>query len=140
MLFNIFDFYVTLGMDVGHILMKEILNGYRMDKPAFAPNIFGEMMANCWKTDPKERPTFSQLEEIICGQLESSVTSEYLNMNALYEKLNEERENATPKDHFGLAKLLREKSRAQPANEEKSRYSSFSMRFSKRDANEDLSF
>jgi hypothetical protein len=33
-------------------------------------------------------------------------------MNALYEKMNEERENATQKDHFGLAKLLREKSQS----------------------------
>ena len=98
-----------LGLDVGHILIKEILNGHRMDKPALAPNIFREMMRNCWKTDPKETPTFNQLEEIICGQMESSVTADYLNMNALYEKMNEERENATQKDHFGLAKLLREK-------------------------------
>jgi hypothetical protein len=53
-----------------------------------------------------------QLDEIICGQMESSVTADYLNMNALYEKMNEERENATQKDHFGLAKLLREKSQS----------------------------
>jgi hypothetical protein len=34
-------------------------------------------------------------------------------MNAPYVKLNEEKENATPKDQFGLAKLLREKPGAQ---------------------------
>jgi hypothetical protein len=38
-----------------------------------------------------------------------SVTADYLNMNALHKKMDAERENATQKDHFGLAKLLREK-------------------------------
>ena len=97
-------------MDAGHEIVREILKGYRMEKPEFAPNIFGEMMSNCWKADPNERPTFRQLEEIIVGQLESSVTSNYLNMNEIYVKLNQEMENATPTDSFGLAKSLKRKS------------------------------
>jgi hypothetical protein len=125
-------------MDVGHILMKEILKGYRMDKPELAPNFFGEMMSDCWKSDPKERPTFSQMEEIICSHMESSVTSDYLNMNAPYVKLNEEKENAMPKDHFGLAKLLREKSGAQFKTDATPRYSMFPVRSSKKVADSDL--
>ncbi|XP_046640460.1 mast/stem cell growth factor receptor Kit-like isoform X4 [Daphnia pulicaria] len=119
------------GMDVGHILMKEILNGYRMDKPELAPKFFGEMMADCWKSDPKERPTFSQMEKVICGHMESSVSSDYLNMNAIYVKLNEDKENASPKEHFGLAKLLREKSETQ-SKRDATRHSSFPIRFSKK--------
>jgi serine/threonine protein kinase len=122
---------VNLGMDVGHILMKEILNGYRMDKPELAPKFFGEMMADCWKSDPKERPTFSQMEKVICGHMESSVSSDYLNMNAIYVKLNEDKENASPKEHFGLAKLLREKSETQ-SKRDATRHSSFPIRFSKK--------
>ncbi|EFX73007.1 hypothetical protein DAPPUDRAFT_253800 [Daphnia pulex] len=91
------------GMDVGHEIVREIQKGYRMEKPEFAPNLFGEIMANCWKKNPKERPTFRQLEETIVVQLESSVTSSYLNMNEPFAKLNEEMENATPADSFGLA-------------------------------------
>ena len=97
-------------MDAGHEIVREILKGYHMEKPEFAPNLFGEMMSNCWKADPNERPTFRQLEEIIVGQLESSVTSNYLNMNEIYVKLNQEMENATPTDSFGLAKSLKRKS------------------------------
>jgi hypothetical protein len=52
-------------MDAGHQLIKEIQKGYRMEKPENAPNFFGEMMANCWKREPKERPTFGQLEDTI---------------------------------------------------------------------------
>jgi hypothetical protein len=103
------------GMDVGHEIVREIQKGYRMEKPEFAPNLFGEIMANCWKKSPKERPTFSQLEETIVVQLESSVTSNYLNMNEPYAKLNEEMENATPADSFGLAKLLKRKASSRPS-------------------------
>lgn len=94
-------------MDVGHEIVREIQKGYRMEKPEFAPNLFGELMADCWKTDPNERPKFGKIEETIVGQLESSVTSGYLNMNEPYAKLNEEMENATQTDSFGLAKLLK---------------------------------
>jgi hypothetical protein len=65
------------------------------------------------------------MEEIICSHMESSVTSDYLIMNAPYAKLNEEKENATPlKDQFGLANLLREKSGAQSKRDATPRYSS----------------
>nr|CAH0113532.1 unnamed protein product [Daphnia galeata] len=94
------------GMEAGHHLLKEIQNGYRMDKPEIAPNFMGEIMDNCWKVEPKERPTFSQIEEIISKHMESSVSSHYLNLNAPYVRLNEDKENATSKDLFGLAKLL----------------------------------
>ena len=38
-------------------------------------------MKNCWQKDPKERPTFSELAEIIEKQIESVVGFDYLNMN-----------------------------------------------------------
>jgi hypothetical protein len=98
------------GMGGGHLLIKAIQNGYRMEKPNNAPNLFGEIMRNCWKMDPKERPTFGQLEQTICGYLESTINSSYLNLNASYAKFNEEKDTATPTDLFGLAKLLTEKS------------------------------
>jgi hypothetical protein len=99
------------GMGGGHQLIKSIQNGYRMEKPNNAPNLFGEMMTNCWQTDPQLRPTFSQIEEIICGHLESTMNSSYLNLNAYsYAKFNEEKDTTTPTDLFGLAKLLTEKS------------------------------
>jgi hypothetical protein len=123
-------------MDVGHLLIKEILNGYRMEKPEKAPNFIGDIMAECWKADPKERPTFTQLEEIIVEQLESSVTSSYLNMNDEYAKLNEEVENAAPTDLFGLAKLLTEKwqniEKPSSHHTENARYSFLPKRFSKK--------
>ncbi|XP_032782222.2 LOW QUALITY PROTEIN: mast/stem cell growth factor receptor Kit [Daphnia magna] len=117
------------GMDVAHVLIKELLKGYRMDKPDFAPSFIADLMASCWKMEPKERPTFSQIEEIICSHMESNVSSNYLNMNDSYVKLNEEKKNATPNDLYGLAKMLQEKA-SSPPKENAKRFSKFPMRFS----------
>ena len=31
----------------GHEMVREIQKGFRMEKPELAPDLFGEMMANC---------------------------------------------------------------------------------------------
>ena len=90
-------------------LIKELENGYRMEKPNYAPNFIGEIMNNCWKKKPKDRPTFNQLEEIISGNMESSVSSYYSNLNVPYEKFNYEKAIASKIERFGLAKLLNDK-------------------------------
>lgn len=74
-----------------------------MDKLELVPKFFGEMMADCWKSDPKKRPTFSGNGEDYLRP--HGVSSDYLNMNVIYVKLNEDKENTSPKEHFGLAKL-----------------------------------
>ena len=38
-----------------------------MEKPNYAFYFIGEVMSNCLEKEPKDRPTFSQLEEIIRG-------------------------------------------------------------------------
>ncbi len=79
-----------------------------MEKPEYAPNSFGEIMKCCWQADPNERPNFNQLEEMITNHLESQVSSYYCNLNDSYEKLNEEKDNASS---FGLTKLLETKTK-----------------------------
>jgi hypothetical protein len=39
------------------------------------------MMKNCWQKEPKERPTFSQMADVIEKQIESVVGIDYLNLN-----------------------------------------------------------
>ena len=81
-----------------------------MKKPICAPNFMGEIMMDCWKKEPKDRPSFRQLEKIITSNMESSVTSYYLCLNAPYEKFNDEKTFASKEERFGLAKLLNDKS------------------------------
>jgi hypothetical protein len=52
-----------------------------MPKPEFAPNFIGEMMSNCWQKEPKDRPTFSQMADVIEKEIESVVGIDYLNLN-----------------------------------------------------------
>jgi hypothetical protein len=52
-----------------------------MEKPDNAPTLFGEIMSSCWKKEPKERPTFSQLQEMIGDYLEPLAVSDYLTVN-----------------------------------------------------------
>lgn len=65
----------------GPILVKDIQNGHRMEKPEFSPNFFGEVMKNCWEADPKERPTFCDLEEKITDYIKLLVGHDYLDTN-----------------------------------------------------------
>ena len=67
-------------------LIRELQGGYRMDKPQFATNEIGRLMADCWKADPIERPTFNQLQDALSDQLEASVSQHYLSMDESYWK------------------------------------------------------
>ncbi|KAI9559363.1 hypothetical protein GHT06_016152 [Daphnia sinensis] len=94
------------GMEANHELIQQLEKGYRMEKPQFAPNYFGEIMAGCWKSDPQERPSFSHIEQQISRQMESTVSDHYLNLNESYEKLNQEKVSTPANEPLGLAKAL----------------------------------
>ena len=53
------------GIENSVLLVTQIQTGYRMAKPEFAPNFIAEMMKNCWQKESKERPTFSQMADVI---------------------------------------------------------------------------
>ena len=65
----------------GRELIEDIQNGYRMTPPGYSPNLFKQMMTNCWKEDQNERPTFSQIADIVENYIESFVGMDYFNMN-----------------------------------------------------------
>ncbi len=70
-----------LGMENGWALLRELQKGHRMEKPEYAPNFIGEMMANSWQKEPNDRPTFSQMADVIAKEIEFVVGIEYLNLN-----------------------------------------------------------
>uniref|UniRef100_A0A0P6E5R0 receptor protein-tyrosine kinase n=1 Tax=Daphnia magna TaxID=35525 RepID=A0A0P6E5R0_9CRUS len=65
------------GMN-GPILVKDIQDGLRMEKPEYAPNFVGEVMKRCWDKEPNDRPTFHQLTNTIENYMEPFVSSQYL--------------------------------------------------------------
>jgi hypothetical protein len=50
-----------------------------MEKPEYSPNFFGDMMKNCWQKDPKERPTFLQLIEVMENFTKLNSSLDYCN-------------------------------------------------------------
>ncbi|KAK4029982.1 hypothetical protein OUZ56_022939 [Daphnia magna] len=68
------------GMN-GAILVKDIQDGLRMEKPEYAPNFVGEVMKSCWDKEPNDRPTFHQLTNTIENYMEPFVSSGYLDSN-----------------------------------------------------------
>jgi hypothetical protein len=68
-------------MENGWALLRELQSGHRMEKTEYAPNFIGEMMKNCWEKEPNDRPTFSQMADVIEKQIEFVVGIEYLNLN-----------------------------------------------------------
>lgn len=108
---------IMLLLDTGYTdefqFLQALKNGYRMEKPEHTPNCVAEVMQDCWKADPDQRPTFSQIEEALDGPLESLVTSFYLQLNEDCQRLNIDKrtyENFSVKSDFNPGNAL-EKSR-----------------------------
>ncbi len=98
------------GMN-GRVLIEDLRNGYRMKQPKYSPNVFGELMRNCWKKHPKERPTFSQLAEKIEKYIELLTNSDYLDMNEPCENvLAKEIDDPSPTYHLEIVKMISNRS------------------------------
>jgi len=97
-------------MENGWALLRELQSGHRMEKPEYAPNFVGEMMKNCWQKEPNDRPTFSQMADVIAKQIESVVGIDYLNLNGGDSENCQTREIADPTEtnRLEIVKLFNE--------------------------------
>lgn len=81
-------YFFYTGYTDEFLFLQALKNGYRMETPEHTPNFVVKMMQDCWKADPDQRPTFSQIEELLDGPLESLVTSFYLQLNEDCQRLS----------------------------------------------------
>ncbi|XP_050295851.1 vascular endothelial growth factor receptor 1-like [Anthonomus grandis grandis] len=70
------------------ILYNKLIDGYRMDAPAFAPKEMYDLMLKCWNASATDRPTFADLAQSIGTLLEDSVRKHYIDLNDPYLKMN----------------------------------------------------
>ncbi|CAG2173059.1 unnamed protein product, partial [Oppiella nova] len=75
------------GIEIDEEFYKRLKTGYRMEKPDFAPNDIYELMSLCWRAEPKDRPDFMEIADIIGALLESN---HYLDLNDPYQTMNEQ--------------------------------------------------
>ncbi|XP_059351957.1 vascular endothelial growth factor receptor 1-like [Daphnia carinata] len=85
------------GMN-GHILVKDIQDGLRMEKPDYSPNFFGDLMKHCWKKEPNDRPTFCQLTNMIEKYMEPFVSSQYLDTSLFENNDKEDFDESSPSE------------------------------------------
>jgi hypothetical protein len=105
------------GLENGWVLLREILCGKRLEKPKYAPNFLSEMMTKCWQKEPSDRPTFSQLADVIEKQIESVVGFNYLNFNGADNGLIREIVDPTPTNSLEIVKILNETTTLQSPTE-----------------------
>jgi hypothetical protein len=97
-------------MENGWALLRELQRGQRMEKPEYAPNFVGEIMKNCWQKEPNDRPTFSQMADVIAKQIEYVVGIDYLNLNGGESENDSIKEivDPTETDRLEIVKLFNE--------------------------------
>ncbi|XP_038063285.1 uncharacterized protein LOC119733977 isoform X2 [Patiria miniata] len=79
------------GVPVDEEFYNRLKNGYRMCAPDHAPQEIYHIMLECWNTEAKERPDFSDLVIKLGDQLEANVIQEYLDLNIPFEIENASR-------------------------------------------------
>lgn len=46
-------------------VLEQVERGYRMQCPGSCPQSLHEVMVQCWKREPEERPTFEYLQSFL---------------------------------------------------------------------------
>lgn len=83
--------YILLDIEDLAVLIQHLETGKRLEIPRQCPNSMAHIMANCWKADQFNRPTFEQLEQFLGNLIEPSVKNYFIEMDEPYRHRNIER-------------------------------------------------
>lgn len=76
-------------MEADERFYKRISEGYRMEKPLYAPSCVYDIMLECWAPEPTERPTFSALVDRIGDMMSEGLRNHYIDLNTEYMRINQ---------------------------------------------------
>ncbi|RXG56818.1 Tyrosine-protein kinase receptor Tie-1 [Armadillidium vulgare] len=65
-----------------------LVKGMRLEKPKYCNDQI--LLLQCWRSNPVERPRFSQIADALSDMLNPNKTKSYVNMNIVYKQMNEE--------------------------------------------------
>ena len=84
------DILITAGPYAGFIVDGEFIrrleNGYQMEKHEFMSQDIGQLMTDCWKPEPHQRPTFIQSTDIVTSLTINSIDEYLVEINRLEKK------------------------------------------------------
>ncbi|XP_052280539.1 vascular endothelial growth factor receptor 1-like isoform X1 [Dreissena polymorpha] len=78
------------GVDLNDKFITILKDGYRMEQPEKASQEIYRVMLDCWETDPEQRPSFTQLVNIMGDFLEENVKQYYLDLGCNFGSDDEE--------------------------------------------------
>ncbi len=79
----------ALGMQAGEEFCRRLCDGYRMEKPSYAPSSVYQIMLDCWKEESTERPKFSSIAGLILELMPELEQIRLGDLNDVYTSLNE---------------------------------------------------
>ncbi|XP_046482601.1 vascular endothelial growth factor receptor 1-like isoform X1 [Neodiprion pinetum] len=68
-------------------MCQTLIEGYRMERPKYAPQILYDIMLHCWKEEPSERPSFESLAWKISDMVDEHVKLYYLDLGNPYTEI-----------------------------------------------------
>ncbi|KAL7635880.1 UNVERIFIED_CONTAM: hypothetical protein RMT77_013697 [Armadillidium vulgare] len=67
-----------------------LVKGMRLEKPKYCNSYQYNLLLQCWRLNPVERPRFKQISDILWDMLSPNKTKSYGSMNTVYKQMNEE--------------------------------------------------
>ncbi|CAH1401085.1 unnamed protein product [Nezara viridula] len=84
---------VTLGSTPynkmgGREVMRQVMDGYRLEKPKHCRTELYKVLTKCWHNDPGKRPSFTELKQELAALLADEETNgEFVDLEALTEEM-----------------------------------------------------
>ncbi|XP_046746923.1 vascular endothelial growth factor receptor 3-like [Diprion similis] len=70
-----------------HDMCQTLADGYRMERPKYAPQSLYDIMSRCWKEEPSERPSFDSLAWKVGDLIDEHVKLYYLELGNPYTEM-----------------------------------------------------
>ena len=67
------------GIEPGQELYEKLIKNYRMAQPQFCPHNIYKIMLECWNAEPKERPRFREMADVLGTKYEQEFHCNFLN-------------------------------------------------------------
>lgn len=83
--------FLSVGMEPDEQFYTSLSQGYRMEKPNYAPSSIYDLMCACWDKEPSARPSFSAISDSIGGLMHDGLRNHYVDLNVPYLDFNQQR-------------------------------------------------